>query len=255
MPRRRIWSDSRAATGPSGRVPYPLSDTALSLVLLVAAGCGDHGCGGGAGTPKAEVEPSAQPLPAKETSSGSASPSPSPSPSPSKEGTQDKQPTSSKKEKQTQRPPRPGWNYVQFEDTVPLCALKSLDELYETDFLGGVPPQQLEANQAVHLASHAGWCVHDDCDARSSLQVTVDREGSRLVVHTRYWGERKDNSACGAKDCRPIFASGPTPELEPGVYTIEYGDRVFELRIPSRLADPCFGTNDAVRKWPERTVP
>jgi hypothetical protein len=138
--------------------------------------------------------------------------------------------------------PRPGWHAVSVENDVPLCVFASHQARAQADFVEQAEKQKLRAGSSVVFGAFAGYCVNEACDDRPSLQCWVEREGKTLVVHSRYWGDRKDGAKCENVTCRPIIAGCETPPLEAGEYTVRHGDVRFQLRIPSELREPCFGT-------------
>lgn len=82
-------------------------------------------------------------------------------------------------------------------------------------------------------------CVNPACDDMASMQCWVDREGSTLQVHSKYYGYHKEGSSC-SEGCLEIVAGCDTPELEAGTYTVQYSKHSYELQIPSSLNKPCY---------------
>jgi hypothetical protein len=139
--------------------------------------------------------------------------------------------------------PQPGWSKVALDSQLPVCVFPGYEEHHRAQFIEQVEKQKLPAKETVVFGVYAGWCVNEACDGLPSLQCSVDREGNTLKLRSRYWGYRKDGSTCEGVPCRPVTAACETPELEPGVYTVQHGERSFELRIPSVLRSPCYFTD------------
>jgi hypothetical protein len=108
-----------------------------------------------------------------------------------------------------------------------------------TKFRKDAKKQTLRANAAVVFGAFAPGCVNETCDQLPTLQCLAERDGNTIVVQSQYYVDHKDGSTC-TDTCRPITAGGKTPILEAGKYTVRYGARTFELRIPSVLRAPCF---------------
>lgn len=193
----------------------------LALVSTIGFGCGD--CGGSEAVPPqpaqvaAPLQPNAPAAPAPEA------------------------PATTESSQNTW--PKPGWSAVTLENGVPLCLFASGQAHFDAKSIDQVGPQELRAGARVTIGAFAGWCVNETCDQRPSLQCSVDREGPTLVVRSKYWGYRKDGATCDDGPCRPVGAGCVTPELEAGDYTVVHGERSFEVRIPSVLDKPCFGTD------------
>lgn len=136
--------------------------------------------------------------------------------------------------------PKPGFSELTLIDQVPICLFPTYDDHAKAKFVDQVRRKRLRAGRTVIFGAFAPWCVHPDCDQRPSLQCTVDREGNELTVHTKYWGDHKDGSACSS-DCYPINAGCQSPELEPGKYVVHHGELSFELKIPGTPPTVCFG--------------
>jgi hypothetical protein len=139
--------------------------------------------------------------------------------------------------------PQPGWSKVDADNQLPLCVFPGYEEHYGAQFLEQVEKQKLPANHSVVIGVYAGWCVNEACDGLPSLQCSIKREGNVLTLRSHYWGYRKNGSTCEGVPCRPVSAACETPSLEPGVYTVQHGERSFELRIPSVLRSPCYFTD------------
>jgi hypothetical protein len=135
--------------------------------------------------------------------------------------------------------PKEGWTKLKLQDTVPLCVFENAVAREQAKFLDQVKPQKLKANQPVTFGAFGPYCINPECDDLPTLQCVVDREGSTLKVQARYIGYHKDGSKC-SDGCREVLAGCDTPSLEPGKYTVEYGDQKYTLKIPSTLKDPCY---------------
>jgi hypothetical protein len=140
---------------------------------------------------------------------------------------------------------KPGFHEVELRDEVPLCVLADFEAQYNAKFIEQVEKQKLRAGRSIVIAAFAGWCVNEACDDRPSLECQVERQGNTLIVRSRYWGDRKDGARCENVPCRPVTAGCESPPLEAGVYTIQHGEKNFEVRVPSVLRSPCFGTDVA----------
>jgi hypothetical protein len=199
----------------------PISRTSNLLVAVVLA-CGLWACGKGDSGKRSEAAPQAAPL---------TTPEPAKAPPPADPAIP---PPMGKY-------PKPGWSKHVVDDQGPLCVFAGFADQELTKFAADAKKQTLRANASVVIGSFAGWCVSEKCDDLPSLQCSVKREGDTLLVHTHYWGYRKDGSACPNEICRPVSAGCETPPLEPGKYTIQHGEKSYPLKIPSVLRDPCFG--------------
>jgi hypothetical protein len=137
-------------------------------------------------------------------------------------------------------PAAPGFSFVDIEDRVPLCVFSDHQEWFETKHRHDARPQKLKAGHSVVLGAFSPWCVHESCDQRPSMQCQVTREGTTMVVHSRFWGEHKDGARC-TKDCKSMTASCETPALEAGTYSVQHGSESFAFEVPGTLREPCFG--------------
>jgi hypothetical protein len=135
--------------------------------------------------------------------------------------------------------PKEGWTKLKLNDTLPLCVFENAIEREKAKFVDQVKPQKLKANQPVVFGAFGPYCINPECDDLPTLQCLVDREGSTLKVRARYIGYHKDGATCSA-DCREVMAGCETPSLEPGKYTVQYGDQSYALKVPSTLRDPCY---------------
>lgn len=135
--------------------------------------------------------------------------------------------------------PKEGWTKMKLQDQTPLCVFSSVQEREKALFLNQVRKQTLKANETVWFGAYGPYCINPACDDLPTLQCLVDREGSTLKVQARYIGYHKDGSKC-TDDCKEVTAGCETPKLEPGTYTVQYGDNTYSLKIPSTLKDPCF---------------
>jgi hypothetical protein len=135
--------------------------------------------------------------------------------------------------------PKEGWSKLKLQDTLPLCVFENAIEREQAKFVDQAKKQELKANHSVVFGAFGPYCINPDCDDLPTLQCLVDREGSTLKVQARYIGYHKDGSTC-TDGCREVVAGCETPSLEPGKYTIQYGDNTYALTIPSTLRSPCF---------------
>lgn len=202
------------------RPPHSRTRRALAGALVLA--CALWACGKRDSAKSAEAAPQPAPL-------TQAQPEPAPAP---------KEPVIPER---MAKYPKPGWSKHVVDDQGPLCVFSGFADQELTKFPAEAKKQTLKANASVVMGSFAGWCVSEKCDDLPSLQCSVRREGDTLVVHTHYWGYRKDGSSCTNEICRPVSAGCETPPLEAGKYTIQHGDKSYPLKIPSVLRDPCFG--------------
>jgi hypothetical protein len=136
--------------------------------------------------------------------------------------------------------PKPGWSKVVVEDKGTLCAVATYGEAYRARSIDKMHEQTLRAGSPFVFEAYSPACVNEACDQLPTLQCTVQREAMTLVVHTHYDAYHKDGTSC-RDACRPFFASCETPELEAGKYSVRYGAKTYELKIPSSLRSPCFG--------------
>ncbi len=125
-------------------------------------------------------------------------------------------------------------------DEIPLCVFSDHDERGNALFLKDVHRQKLSAGAKVVFGTFAPGCVAEACDAIPTEMCWVDGEAPRtLVVHSLLSLRHKQGSACSS-ECRPIVAGCESPPLAAGKYTVKYGTRSFELRVPSVVGSPCF---------------
>jgi hypothetical protein len=144
----------------------------------------------------------------------------------------------------TQAPthPKPGWSELSLRDTLPICVFANSWAREKTLFIRDVKKQTLRANSTVVFGVFGPWCLNDQCDELPMLQCSVERVGSDLIVHTRYFSFHKDGSSC-TEGCLEVDSSCETPELTPGKYTVRHGDKTYELQIPSVLRRPCLNAD------------
>lgn len=135
--------------------------------------------------------------------------------------------------------PKEGWSKLKLNDTLPLCVFENAIAREKAKFVDQVTEQKLKANQPVTFGAFGPYCINPECDDLPTLQCLVDREGNTLKVRARYVGYHRDGSTC-TDGCREVMAGCDTPSLEPGKYTIQYGDQTYALKIPSTLRDPCY---------------
>jgi hypothetical protein len=206
-------------------MPRPRSCARFAPCCLLLAACGPWSCGkGDASTPPPAA--AAQQAALAEQTDPPAAPGDAPA-APAAEA-----------------PPKPKWpkegfSEVTIVDRAPICVFESYRERGKAEFVDAAQRQKLRAGATVVFGAFAPWCVNEACDQRPSIQCQVEREGNTLVLHTKYWGDHKDGATC-TDNCRPILAGCETPELEAGRYTVQHGEQVFELKIPSVLRYPCF---------------
>jgi hypothetical protein len=138
--------------------------------------------------------------------------------------------------------PKEGWSKLKLQDTLPLCVFENPIERENAKLVDQVKQQKLKANQPVTFGAFGPYCINPECDDLPTLQCVVDREGNTLKVRARYIGYHKDGATC-SDGCREVTAGCDTPSLEPGKYTVQYGDNTYTLKIPSTLRDPCYKKN------------
>jgi hypothetical protein len=136
--------------------------------------------------------------------------------------------------------PRPGWSKRVVEDGGPICAVETYAEVDRASTIDRARAQKFKAGMPIAFETYGPGCINEACVQLPTVQCVAERNGNTLVVHSRYNGYHKDGAVC-EKDCRPIYAGCETPVLESGNYTVHYGPTTFKLKIPSKLADPCFG--------------
>lgn len=136
---------------------------------------------------------------------------------------------------------KPGWGPVSREDELPICVFADAAAQLRATSVEHITKQTLRAKAKLTLGMYPDWCVNEACDQVPSLQCSVERVGASLIVHSKYWGDRRLGSSCEEMVCRPVAASCETPELEAGVYRLVYGSNSLELRLPGRLRNPCLG--------------
>jgi hypothetical protein len=135
--------------------------------------------------------------------------------------------------------PKEGWSKLKLQDTLPLCVFSNAQERENAKVVEQAKKQQLKANQSVVFGAFGPYCINPQCDDLPTLQCSVKRDGSTLTVRANYIGYHKDGTTC-SEDCGEVIAGCETPSLEPGKYTIQYGDNSYALKIPSTLKSPCF---------------
>lgn len=133
----------------------------------------------------------------------------------------------------------PGWSRLRLQDSLPLCVFADEREREGALLIEQVKKQTLREDAPVTFGVFGPWCLNKDCDDKPMLQCWSEREGDTIVVHSRYASLHKEESKC-TKDCLKVDASCVTPALEPGKYTIQYGDKTYKLQIPSVVRNPCF---------------
>jgi len=135
---------------------------------------------------------------------------------------------------------REGFAAISIRDEVPLCVFSDYEAHHKVEFFEQITRQKLKADSPVVIGAFGPWCVNEACDDRPSLQCSVERDGSTLIVHSRYWGARK-KGPCKDGACRPVTAGCLSPALEAGDYTVQHGSESFPFRVPGVLRRPCFG--------------
>jgi hypothetical protein len=135
--------------------------------------------------------------------------------------------------------PRAGWRKRVVEDEGPLCIGATYYEVDRADSIEKVRKQKLQAGMPVAFETYGPGCINEACVQLPTLQCSAERDGNTLVVHSRYNGYHKDDATCD-QECRPVYTGCETPILEAGRYTVRYGEKTFQLKIPSTLKDPCF---------------
>ena len=186
------------------------------LCIVLASGAG------GCGPSIPEPEPGA--------------PAPSPTTSPSRETKAE--PVATKTVAAPE--PRQGWHEVTEKNSVPVCAFASTNEQQRAKTLAQVGKQVLQADRRVVFGTFAPHCINPACVELSTLECSVERSGNILRLQTRYVGLHKDAATC-QQDCREATAGCESPQLEAGLYTLEYKGQEVPLKIPSALNKPCFG--------------
>jgi hypothetical protein len=139
--------------------------------------------------------------------------------------------------------PATTWDKVKLEDQVPLCVFAGHAARGEAPFLKDVRKQTLHADSSLVFGAFSPGCQNEACDTAPTLQCWVDKEDkaqpNTLVVHSRLFYDHKRGTVC-TEDCREVVAGCETPVLKAGKYTVKYGARVFEVRVPSVVRAPCF---------------
>jgi hypothetical protein len=203
------------------------ADRLLGFALLCALGA----CGGGSKPEAAPVAP-AKPAPLAEQKPAATTPPPPEQPPA-------EAPPVDKPSDDMIGFPKPGWSRVSIDDTLPLCVFSSYGAREEAEFLKDVTKQKLHAGATVMFGAFGPGCVNEHCDGLPSLQCNVDMADKTLTVHAHYFGYKKDGATC-TETCRRVTAGCATPELTAGKYKVVYGQKTFDLKIPSVLRDPCF---------------
>jgi hypothetical protein len=198
---------------------HKLSNLMLMFALTAAVGCTRK-------IPEPEPVPA---QPAALSASTPGEPAPAPAPEPEKKGPSE----------DFVGYPKEGWTKLKLNDTLPLCVFENALAREQAKFVDQVKPQKLKANQSVVFGAFGPYCINPQCDDLPTLQCMVDRKGSTLEVRARYIGYHKDGATC-SDDCREVMAGCETPSLEPGKYTVQYGDKSYALKIPSTLRDACY---------------
>ncbi|HEY2736185.1 MAG TPA: hypothetical protein VGI70_19440 [Polyangiales bacterium] len=136
--------------------------------------------------------------------------------------------------------PRPGWSKRVVEDGGPICAVETYAEVDRASSVDKARPQKFQAGMPIAFETYGPGCINEACVQLPTVQCVVEADGHTLVVHSRYNGYHKDGAIC-ERDCRPVYAGCETPILQAGKYTVHYGPTTFQLKIPGKLQDPCFG--------------
>ena len=206
--------------------------------IVAALACGLCGCGSHddkkvAPTPAA-LNPSPPPLP-------EAPPPPAPATPPPLAATQNPDvPYPTVPSPDAVGYPKDGWSKLKLDDKVPLCVFASDLDRDKAPFLKQVPKKpSLKAGEPVTFGVYGPGCVQETCDQLPSLQCWVDREGNTLKVSSRYSAYHKDGSHC-SEGCREIHAGCPSPPLEAGKYTVQYGEKSWALRVPGAPRSACL---------------
>lgn len=135
--------------------------------------------------------------------------------------------------------PKPGWSKQTLDDTLPLCVFSDAEAREAAQFIEQVKSPKLAANHSLVFGAFAPHCINEACDDLATLQCSVRREGTTLTVTAHYWAYHKEGSSC-SEECAEITAACETPPLEPGKYTVRYGNETYSLQVPSRLRAPCL---------------
>ena len=136
--------------------------------------------------------------------------------------------------------PKAGWSKVKLVDQVPLCVFASDLDRDKAPFVKQVPKKpKLKAGEPATFGVYGPGCVQETCDQLPTLQCWVEREGNTLKVFSRYSAYHKDGSEC-SEGCREITAGCPTPPLEAGKYTVQHGEKTWELRVPGAQRVACL---------------
>lgn len=134
------------------------------------------------------------------------------------------------------------WVHFSRRDDVPLCVFKNDEARYKLLTLADVKTQALRPGGDLVFGVFGPDCANEECVKLVNLQCWVELEGKRIVVHSRYHGERRRDRVC-SENCEPVTAGCPIPELARGSYEVSYGDRTYSLKIPSVMRSPCLRTD------------
>jgi hypothetical protein len=135
--------------------------------------------------------------------------------------------------------PKEGWTKLKLNEETPLCVFANELERFNAKFVEQAKKQDLKAGKSVTFGTYGPYCINKECDDLPSLQCLVSRDGNTLNVRARYIGYHKDGASC-SENCAEVTAGCETPVLEAGKYTVQYGDKQYTLKIPSKLSSACF---------------
>lgn len=215
---------------PRSSLPRPPGGWLVACLLF--AGCGRGGCDGGEGSASA----------VRKDGAGAVAKTAAPGQKVHHDADKSAEETPPGASATPDAPPwlKPGYRMFMRHDDAQLCVFGDLDAQFNANAPSEVKPQRLAADEAVVFGVFPGYCVREGCDDRPSLECRVERQGSTLVIKSRYWGARKPGGDCGQVDCHPVTAGCATPPLPRGSYNIRHGDRQFTLKIPTTLRKPCI---------------
>jgi hypothetical protein len=139
------------------------------------------------------------------------------------------------------------WTHFSVKNEVPLCVIADYEEYAKTPLLKDVKRVvKLKAYEPVVFALYTAGCASKECIDRPGMQCWAELEGQTITVESRYNGEQHTGVTC-TKDCESVTAACDTPNLDPGTYTLRYGDTTTTFKVPGTLRPACFKTTQTLR--------
>lgn len=96
----------------------------------------------------------------------------------------------------------------------------------------------LQADSSLTVLVRFDECFHPTSRTREAT-CTVTREGDGLAIAASAIVTRGNQMACTPAYCREVTVVCETGPLDPGVYSVRYGERSLQLTLPHTGAIPC----------------